>query len=151
MTLNEVLIKQNFLVKILFKDGESELSKELKVKIMGLRIALGKIRKQYDEDIQEAINGFKTDRFNQLSQIENRSTEEEEELQELVKTINEEYNLFVIEKNKEEVVLDKPITFTEEEFEQILEVNTSNDVEINGNTLQAADFLEVIYSLFVEE
>ena len=150
MTLNEVLIKQNFLVKILFKDGETELSKELKVKIMGLRIALGKIRKQYDEDIQEAIKGFKPDGFDELSQKENKLEEEEEKLQIMVKSINEEYNLFIVEKNNEEVVLDKPITFTEEEFEQILEVNTSNDVEINGNTLHAADFLEVIYSLFVE-
>lgn len=151
MTLNEVLIRQNFLVKILFKDGESELSKELKVKIMGLRIALGKIRKQYDEDIQEAIKGFKPDGFDELSQKENKLEEEEEKLQIMVKAINEEYNLFIVEKNNEEVVLDKSLIFTEDEFEQILEVNTGNDVEINGNSLPAADFLEVIYSLFVAE
>ena len=102
-------------------------------------------------DIQEAIKGFKPDGFDELSQKENKLEEEEEKLQIMVKSINEEYNLFIVEKNNEEVVLDKPLTFTEEEFEQILEVNTGNDVEINGNTLQAADFLEVIYSLFVEE
>ena len=151
MTLNEVLVRQNFLVKILFKDGESQLDKALKVKLMGLRIALGKIRKQYDEDIQEAIKGFKPDGFDELSQLELRTDEEEEKLQELVKSINEDYNLFIIEKGNEEITLDKSLTFTEDEFEQILEVNTGNDVEINGNKLQAADFLEVIYSLFVAE
>ena len=39
--------------------------------------------------------------------------------------------------------------FTEEEFGEIMEVNADNDVEINGNKLNAADFLEVIYGLFV--
>lgn len=148
MTLNEVLIRQNFVTKILLKDGKNELTKNLKVKVMNMRIALNKVRTQFDADVQEAIKELKPDGFDELSQKQDRSEEEENLLKEQTDKINDEYNAFVIEKGKEEVVFDK--TFTEEEFEQIVEVNADNDVDINGNKLQAADFLEVIYSLFVE-
>lgn len=148
MTLNEALIKQSFIIKILLKSGNEELSKALKVKIMKMRIDLSKIRKQFDEDTQEAIKGLKPSDFDALAQKQDKTPEEEEELKLMTDKINEEYNLFLIEKGKEEVIFDE--SFTDEEYEQILEVNSGNDVEINGNKLQAADFLEVIYSLFVE-
>ena len=38
---------------------------------------------------------------------------------------------------------------SEDEYNQIVKVNTENDVEINGTHLNAPDFLEVIYNLFV--
>ena len=38
---------------------------------------------------------------------------------------------------------------TQDEYNEILEVNAGNDVEINGTKLTAPDFLEVLYSLFV--
>ena len=113
-----------------------------------MRIALSKFRKQFDEDAQEAIKGLKPSDFDALAQKQDKTPEEEEELKSMTDKINEEYNLFLIEKGKEEVIFDE--SFTDEEYEQILEVNSGNDVEINGNKLQAADFLEVIYSLFVE-
>lgn len=147
MTLNEVLIRHNFITKLLLKDGNSELSKELKVKIMGMRIALSKFRAQFDQDAQEAIQGLKPSNFDALAQKQDRTPEEEKELKEMSDKLTEEYNAFVIAKGNEIVSFDKK--FTEEEFGEIMEVNADNDVEINGNKLNAADFLEVIYGLFV--
>lgn len=147
MTLNEVLIRHNFIIKLLLKDGNSELTKELKVKIMGMRIALSKFRAQFDQDAQEAIQGFKPSNFDALAQKQDRTPEEEKELKEMSDKLTEEYNAFVIAKGNELVSFDKK--FTEEEFGEIMEVNADNDVEINGNKLNAADFLEVIYGLFV--
>lgn len=147
MTLNEVLIRHNFITKLLLKDGNSELTKELKVKIMGMRIALSKFRNQFDQDAQEAIQGFKPSNFDALAQKQDRTPEEEKELKEMSDKLTEEYNAFVIAKGNELVSFDKK--FTEEEFGEIMEVNADNDVEINGNKLNAADFLEVIYGLFV--
>ena len=147
MTLNEVLIRHNFITKLLLKDGNSELTKELKVKIMGMRIALSKFRNQFDQDAQEAIQGFKPSNFDALAQKQDRTPEEEKELKEMSDKLTEEYNAFVIAKGNEIVSFDKK--FTEEEVEEIMEVNADNDVEINGNKLNAADFLEVIYGLFV--
>ena len=147
MTLNEVLIRHNFITKLLLKDGNSELTKELKVKIMGMRIALSKFRNQFDADAQEAIKGLKPENFDALAQKQDRTPEEEKELKEMSDKLTEEYNAFVIAKGNEIVSFDKK--FTEEEFGEIMEVNADNDVEINGNKLNAADFLEVIYGLFV--
>lgn len=147
MTLNEVLIRHNFITKLLLKDGNSELTKELKVKIMGMRIALSKFRNQFDQDAQEAIQGFKPSNFDVLAQKQDRTPEEEKELKEMSDKLTEEYNAFIIAKGNEVVSFDKK--FTEEEFGEIMEVNADNDVEINGNKLNAADFLEVIYGLFV--
>lgn len=147
MTLNEVLIRHNFITKLLLKDGNSELTKELKVKIMGMRIALSKFRNQFDQDAQEAIQGLKPSNFDALAQKQDRTPEEEKELKEMSDKLTEEYNAFVIAKGNEIVSFDKK--FTEEEFGEIMEVNADNDVEINGNKLNAADFLEVIYGLFV--
>ena len=148
MTLNEVLIRHNFVTKLLLKDGSKELSKELKVKIMGIRISLGKLRTQFDLDVQEAIKGFKPENFDELVQKPEKTDDEENELKSMTDQLNGEYNAFVIEKGKEVVVFDKKLT--EEEFGEIMDVNAGNDVEINGSKLNAADFLEVIYGLFVE-
>ena len=53
MTLNDVLTKQNVITKVILKDGDKELSKALKVKIMRMRMAYNKIKQQFDSDTQE--------------------------------------------------------------------------------------------------
>ena len=45
LTTNDVIIRHNFVSKILFKDGDSVLNKDLKIKIMTMRIEYGKIHK----------------------------------------------------------------------------------------------------------
>lgn len=150
MTTNEVLTRHNFVSKLLLKDGDKELSRDLKVKVMGMRIEYGKIRKQFDEDVQEFVKGLNSDRLTELQQKGDRTEAEEKELQELTDKLNGDYRAYVESRLKEEVtVSDK--TFTEADYAELVEVNAGNDVEINGTKLQATDFLEILYTLFFDE
>ena len=144
MTLNEVLARQNFINQLVLKNGE--LPKELKVKLMGMRIKLNKIRNQHDEDSKEAVKGLKPDNFDALYQKEDKTEEETTAFNDMHTKLIEEHNAFLIEKGKEEVEFKG--TFTEDEFNELVFVN-SDDVEIN-TPLNGADFLEIIYTLFVE-
>lgn len=149
MTTNEALIKQNFVSKILLKDENNELSKSLKVKIMQMRIKLAKVRKEFDEDVQEAIKGFTPEGYSDLIQKPEKTEEETKKLEDQSKQIQEDYNEFVMKRGQDEVLVDTKLT--EDEYNEILEVNAANNVEINGQKLNAADFLEILYTLFVEE
>lgn len=147
MTLNELMIKHNFITKVILKDANKEVSKDLKIKIMGMRIEMSKIRKQFEEDLQEMVKELSTSEFVELSKKENKTKEETDKLKELTNTINEEYNIYIKKRGEEQI--DKTFSLSEEEFNEILEVNSGNDVEINGQKISAADFLEVLYNLFV--
>lgn len=150
MTTNEVLTRHNFVSKLLLKDGDKELSRDLKVKVMGMRIEYGKIRKQFDEDVQEFVKGLNSDKLTELQQKGDRTEAEEKELQELTDKLNGDYRAYVDSRLKEEVtVSDK--NFTEADYAELVEVNAGNDVEINGTKLQATDFLEILYTLFFDE
>jgi hypothetical protein len=149
MTTNEALIKQNFISKVLLKNDDGELSKSLKVKVMQMRIKLAKIRKEFDEDVQEAIKGFTPEGYAEIAQKKEKTEEETKKVEDWNKQIQEEYNEFVVKRGQDEVVVDTKIT--EDEYNEILEVNAANDVEINGQKINAADFLEILYTLFVEE
>lgn len=150
MTTNEVLTRHNFVSKLLLKDGDKELSRDLKVKVMGMRIEYGKIRKQFDEDVQEFVKSLNSDKLTELQQKGDRTEAEEKELQELTDKLNGDYRAYVESRLKEEVtVSDK--TFTEADYAELVEVNAGNDVEINGTKLQATDFLEILYTLFFDE
>ena len=50
MILNDLLTKQNLLIKLLLDNGNKELPKELKVKIMRIRMAYSKIMKRFEEE-----------------------------------------------------------------------------------------------------
>ena len=150
MTTNEVLTRHNFVSKLLLKDGDKELSRDLKVKVMGMRIEYGKIRKQFDEDVQEFVKGLNSDKLTELQQKGDRTEAEEKELQELTDKLNGDYRAYVESRLKEEVtVSDK--SFTEADYAELVEVNAGNDIEINGTKLQATDFLEILYTLFFDE
>lgn len=147
MTLNELMIKHNFVTKILLRDGDKELSRDLKVKLMGMRIKLGKVRKELEEDLQEVVKELTPEDYQELVMKENKTEEDKAQVEAWNKQINEEYNAYVDKRGKEEIQIDTALS--EDEFAQIIEVNAGNDVEINGTKLNAADFLEVLYSLFV--
>ena len=148
MTLNEALVRQSFLQEVKLKDGDNELPKDLKVKVMQMRIKLNKIRTQFDEDSQAAIEELKPEGFNELYSKPDRTEEEQKQLEEQVVKINEEHAAFVNQKGLEEVEVET--SFTEEDYAEI--INTSaNDVNINGTELTAEKYLEVLYTLFVEE
>lgn len=151
MTLNDVLTKQNVITKIILKDGDKELSKELKVKIMRIRMAYNKIKKQFDEDTQEFTNQIISDELRELSNKTDRTPEENDRFIELNNKANSEYQEYLIQKGKEEITDTIDDTFTMDEYSDILDINSGNDVEINGNKIKAADFLEIVYDLFVKE
>lgn len=142
-----MMVKHNFITKVLLRDGDKELSKDLKVRLMSMRIELGKIRKQLEEDLQEAVKELTPKGYQELIMKENKTEEDKAQVEAWNKQINEEYNAYVDKRGKEEVQIDT--TLSEDDFAQIIEVNAGNDVEINGTKLNAADFLEVLYSLFV--
>lgn len=150
MILNDVLTKQNVFTKIVLKDGNKELSKELKVKVMRIRMSYTKIKKAFDEDVKEFTEELVPEELKELNQKENRSEEENARMEELTNKVNSEYQEFLIQKGNEEVK-DVEDALTMDEYSDIVEVNAGNDVEINGNKIAAADFLEIVYDLFVKE
>lgn len=150
MILNDLLTKQNVFTKILLKDGDKELSKELKVKVMRIRMAYTKIKKNFDAEVQEFTEELLTDEFKTLNNKSDKTAEEEARFNELVNSFNSEYQEFLIQKGQEEVQ-EVDDLFTEAEYSDILEVNAGNDVEINGNKIAAVDFLEIVHDLFVKE
>lgn len=150
MTLNDVLTKQNVITKIILKDGDKELSKELKVKIMRIRMAYNKIKKQFDEDTQEFANQIISDELRELANKSERTPEEEARFNELNDKTNSEYQEYLIQKGFEEVKDTPDDVITMEEYSDILDVNSGNDVEINGNSVKAADLMEIVFDLFVK-
>ena len=151
MTTNEILVMQNYLTKIVLKNGDSELSKDLKVKIMKMRIEMSKIRKAFDADLKEFLDELLSDRFKELrDKPENERTEEEKkEFEQLIAKVNSDYEIYIRQRSQDEVTLNT-CTFTEDEFNEILEVNSDIEAEINGIKMSAADILEAVYVLFVK-
>lgn len=152
MTTNDVLTRQNFITKLVLKNDNEELSKNLKVKVMAMRIEYAKVRKHFEEDLQEFVKGVTTEEFTTLRNkpADQRTEEETTRLQEIVNQINSEYAEYVAERGQHEETINNT-NLNLDEFNEIVEVNAGNDVEINGQKLNSADFLEVLYDLFVEE
>jgi folate-binding Fe-S cluster repair protein YgfZ len=151
MILNDVLTRQNVFTKIVLKDGDKELSKELKVKVMRIRMAYTKVKKAFDAEVQEFTEELVPEELKNLNSKEERTEEENARLQELTNKVNSEYQEFLIQKGNEEIKDEIDDSFTMAEYSDIVDVNSGNDVDINGNTIKAVDFLEIIYDLFVKE
>ena len=149
MILNEVLTRQNIISKIELKEGNKELSKELKVRIMRIRLAYNKVKKAFDEDVKEFVEQITTDEYKELAQKQNRAEEEEKKYNELNTQINSDYIEFVNQKGLEEIKETFDDKLNEDEYAEILDVNSGNDVEINGVKIKAADLMEIFYELFV--
>lgn len=150
MTLNDILTKQNVITKLIMKDGDKELSKELKVKIMKIRIEYNKIKKQFDEDAKEFADQIVPQELRDLANKE-RTEEEEVKFNELNSKANTEYQEYALQKGKDEVVLNFDDSVSEEEYSDILDINSNNEVDVNGTKIPAADFMEIFYELFVKE
>ena len=148
MTLNEALIRQTFIIHLIVKDGKSELSKDLKVKIMNMRVVLNRLRAEFEDACVKKIEELQSEEFKELAQIQNKSSEEESRFQLSLDKLNADYDDFVTTKGLSQVSFDGK--FTWEEYENIIEVNAGINPEIDGKILNALDFLEIIYNLFVE-
>lgn len=151
MVLNDVLTKQNLITKLLLKDGDKELSKALKVKIMRIRMAYNKIKQQLESDTQEFTKDLVTEEAQNLVNKKDRTEEENKRLEELEANFNSEYQEFLEQKGNEEINLSIDDSFTLDEYSDILDVNSGNDVDINNQNIPAVDFMEIIYKFFVKE
>lgn len=149
MTLNDVLTKQNLITKILLANDGKELSKELKVKIMRIRLAYNKIKKQFDEDTQEFSKQIVSDELRDLANKTERTPEEEIKFNELNSKANSEYQEYLIQKGNEDIKETPNDSFTEDEYFDILDLNSEGEYEINGQKVRATDLMEVFYDLFV--
>lgn len=150
MTLNDVLTKQNVITKLELKDGDKELPKALKVKIMRMRMAYNKIKKAFDDDVKEFVEQLTNEEYKALANKQDRTEEEEAKFKEMSDKINSEYIEFINQKGFEEVKEDLKDTFTEDEYADLLDVNSGGEVQINGNNIKAADFMEAVYEIFVK-
>ena len=149
MVLNDLLTRQNVFTKILIKDGDKELPKELKVKVMRIRMAYTKMKKNFDAEVQEFVDELMSPEFRELNGKAERTSEENTRLSELTEKMNSEYQVYMEQKGKEEIE-EINDTLTEDEYADIVEVNAGNAVEINGTKIPVTDFLEVIHDLFVK-
>ena len=112
---------------------------------------MSKIRKAFDEDLKQFMDELISDRFKELrDKPENERTEEEKkEFEQLIAKANSDYEVYIRQRSQDEVTLNT-CTFTEDEFNEILEVNSDIEAEINGIKMSAADILEAVYVLFVK-
>ena len=149
MTLNDVLTKQNLITKILLANDGKELSKELKVKIMRIRLAQNKIKRQFDEETQEFSKQIVSDELRDLANKTKRTPEEETKFNELNSKANSEYQEYLIQKGNEDIKETPNDSFTEDEYFDILDLNSEGEYEINGQKVRATDLMEVFYDLFV--
>ena len=150
MILNEILTRQNVITKILLSHGDKELPKELKVKIMRMRMAYSKIKKEFDEDTQEFSKQIVSDELRDLANKSDRTPEENERFNELNSKANAEYQEYLIQKGKEEVKDFTDSTLTDDEYADILDINSDGEYEVNGQKIKAADLMEAVYELFVK-
>lgn len=150
MILNEILTRQNVITKILLSRGNKELPKELKVKIMRMRMAYSKIKKQFDEDTQEFSKQIISDELRDLANKSDRTPEENKRFNELNSKANAEYQEYLIQKGKEEVKDFTDTVLTDDEYADILDINSDGEYEVNGQKIKAVDLMEAVYELFVK-
>lgn len=124
------------------------MSKDLKVKVVSMRIEYGKINRDYESDFQEFAKTLITPEFENLRDKEDKTEEENKELQEKVSEFNNTYNKYYISRINEEVEVTED-KFTEDELKEIIETNSEKEsFTVNGNKISTGDFLENIYMLF---
>ena len=117
---------------------------------MRIRMAYAKAKKAFDDEIQEFTKELIPQELRDLNDKQEKTDTDNARIEELTNKVNSEYQEFLLQKGNEEV---KEIedTLTMDEYSDILDVNAGNDVEINGSKIAAADFLEIVYDLFVKE
>ena len=110
MTLNEALIRQTFIIHLIIKDDKSELSKDLKVKIMNMRVVLNRLRAEFEDSCVKKIEELQSEEFKELAQIQNKSSEEESRFQLSLDKLNADYDDFVTAKGLSQVSFDAKFT-----------------------------------------
>ena len=116
MILNELLTKQNVFTKLILKDGDKEVSKELKVKMMRIRMAYTKAKKKFDEETQEFITELVPQELRDLNAKIDKSEEELEKEKNLGMKVDSEYREFLIQKGNEDINLSVDDSLTIDEY-----------------------------------
>lgn len=151
MTLNDIISKYNLIFPLRFEHNGKEFSKDLKIKIIKMRIEYGKYKKELDNDIKEFTDGIISERYKFLKNAQFKTPEEINELNELEASYNKDIFDYMNSRASEEIKDITNWTITEEEYNEIIDLNATNNVDINGMQLNGADYLEMIYNILVEK
>lgn len=149
MTINNAVLRYNLISVMKFIDGEYSLSRELKIKLIRLKLDLEKIRDEFVSFQQKAMEEIKTQEYEELLNKENKTPEEVQHLEEITAELNEELGKLIQEKSNEMVNVKSFDYLTEDEFNQILSVNVENNPIINGSKLDFDTYVELIYKSFL--
>jgi len=151
MTLNDIVSKYNLIKQLKFEYNGKEFSKQLKLKIIKMRIEYGKYKKALDSDIKEFTNELVSERYKNLMNIPNKNTEELEEFNQLEQSYNKDISEYIESRSNDIIENVNDWKFSELEYEEIIDLNSANDVEINGMKISAPDYLELIYDMLIEK
>lgn len=140
MTYNEAISRYNVISNILMKDGDVELDRALKVKIIKTRTQLSKAKREWDLIIEDTVNQLK-------STYGITDTTSQEEIMKVEDKMNKDLQAVMNEQATMDVFIDLDL-FTEDEYNDIVNVNVEHDAVINGQMLDSATLLELFHSLF---
>ena len=151
MTLNDVVSKYNLIAVLRFEHNQKEFSKELKIKLIKMRIEYGKYKKALDNDIKEFTEGIISEQYKFLVSNQFKTPEEIKEFNELENSYQKDISDYMNSRSSEVIENVNDWKITESEYEEIVDLNTSNDVEINGVKIPSMDYLELIYNILVDK
>ena len=150
MTINNAVLRYNLLSVMRFIDGEYSLSRDLKIKLIRLKLDLEKIRDDFVSFQQKAMEEIKTAEYEELLHKEEKTAEEVQHLEEITAELNEELGKLIQEKSNEMIDVKSFNYLTDDEFNQILSVNVENNPTINGSQLNFDTYIELIYKIFLK-
>lgn len=119
----------NSVLSLPFANGEKELPREVKIRIMKLRIEL--------DDLLESVRKYAARCIEELGKEKSGDEEKQKAFTSLMES-----------KYRETVTL-PDIVFSDAEFEDMIDVCASGSALINGNTVPRADILQLIHKYFV--
>lgn len=144
-SLNDILLKYHVINSLIYVDGEYSVSRELKIKLIRYKFNFQKYFNEFNETQNKYSEEVKTKEYNELISKENRTEKENQKLQEIINNINQEYNSLIAQKLSEQIEIDWYTPLTEDEFNELLEVNIEHIVNINGTQLSGTEFVSLIH------
>ena len=151
MTINDALVRYNILASLKYKDGDYSLPRELKIKLIKLKLAFEKYYNDFNAYQEKCLEEVKTEEYNTLVAIEEdkRTDEQRERITDVVNTLNAEMNELLFAKTMEQIDVPEFEYLTEDEFNFVLEVNIENEVNINGTQLDGGAYVDLIHQAFL--
>lgn len=149
MVLNDVVARQEVLNRIVFVNGDRELSNDLKVKLIKFRLGYRKIQECFNLELKTATMAMIPRELQDLNAKQDKTPENIARIEELSNKVNSNYRELVISKSKEDLAVPE-VCISETEFSEIVNVHTGLSIDLNGVQLSDIDFLESVYELFVK-